>query len=478
MAQRLPLLMFTMILIVSLTACGGTQVSQQPAPPPAAENSGGGAAAPAVPEPASAPSSVDEYTSDASEAEVGGAPPVVAEREGPMAVAPTATVSAGASGLPAPATDGMIAEAPAAAPESGAPMPRPDPRQAPEAAIKAGEINDNEQFAAYLDYLQGYSWGNVRHADVSERYVLRVLGEGQRPLHDARVTVYDGERQIFQGRTYADGRALFMPRISDTQQTTEFRVVAAYGAVQGEALLRRGEVEVVEIGLRGATPEEALRLDLLFMLDTTGSMEDELRRIQQTIDSIAERIDAFTPRPAIHYGLVAYKDVDDEYVTRSFDFTPDLAAFRLELARLSANGGGDTPEAVDEALYDGMMVLQWRDEPTVRIAFLVADAGPHVPGPSQFTYLDGIREAVARGVKIYPVAASNTEPQAEYVFRQLAQQTMASFIFLTYQPGASSGAPGESTPLEAGEQAYTVERLDDLIVGIVERELRAAVGAR
>jgi hypothetical protein len=112
------------------------------------------------------------------------------------------------------------------------------------------------------------------------------------------------------------------------------------------------------------------------------------------------------------------------------------------------------------------------------LAFLVADAGPHVPGGAQFTYLEGAREAVARGVKIYPIAASNTDPQAEYVFRQLAQQTMAGFVFLTYQEGASSGAPGESTPLEAGEQVYTVERLDDLIVSIVERELAAALGAR
>jgi hypothetical protein len=81
-------------------------------------------------------------------------------------------------------------------------------------------------------------------------------------------------------------------------------------------------------------------------------------------------------------------------------------------------------------------------------------------------------------VKIYPIAASNTDAPAEYVFRQLAQQTMAGFVFLTYQPGQSAGAPGESTTLGAGDQPYTVERLDDLIVTIVERELAAAVGAR
>jgi len=254
--------------------------------------------------------------------------------------------------------------------------------------------------------------------------------------------------------------------------------VAEYGQARAEASLERGASERVELGLRDVRSDETLRLDLLFLLDTTGSMGDELGRIQATIDSIAGRIDGFTPRPAIRYGLVAFKDVGDEYVTRSAEFTTDVAAFRAELGRLSAMGGGDTPEAVDEGLYEAVVRAGWSDEPAVRLVFLVGDAGPHVPGGAQFSYLEGAREAVARGVKIYPIAASNTDPQAEYVFRQLAQQTMAGFVFLTYQPGENGGAPGESTTLEAGEQAYTVERLDDLIVGIVERELGAAVGAR
>ncbi|NTU79570.1 MAG: VWA domain-containing protein, partial [Chloroflexales bacterium] len=372
----------------------------------------------------------------------------------------------------APAAEAVGSEAP------GTGAAEPHRPSAPEASLKAGEIDDNAAFADYLAYLRGYQWADVRPADVSERYLISVIDDSQRPVLDARVTVYDGERAIFRGRTYAGGKTIFMPRLFDTANSSELRVVAEYGQARAETTLRRGEAEQVELGLRGAEPDNTLRLDLLFLLDTTGSMGDELGRIQDTIDSIAARIDGFTPRPQIRYSLVAYKDAGDEYVTRPFDFTTDLTAFRQQLGALSALGGGDTPEALDEALYEGVARASWSDEPAVRLAFLVADAGPHVPGGAQFSYLDGAREAAARGVKIYPIAASNTDPQAEYVFRQLAQQTMGGFVFLTYQEGASSGAPGESTPLEAGEQPYTVERLDDLIVSIVERELAAAVGAR
>jgi len=85
--------------------------------------------------------------------------------------------------------------------------------------------------------------------------------------------------------------------------------------------------------------------------------------------------------------------------------------------------------------------------------------------------------AVAEGVKIYTIGASNSDDEAEYVFRQLAQQTLAHFIFLTYQPGQNAGTPGDTTTHHVDPEAFTVERLDDLVVQVVRRELAQAQGA-
>ena len=74
-------------------------------------------------------------------------------------------------------------------------------------------------------------------------------------------------------------------------------------------------------------------------------------------------------------------------------------------------------------------------------------------------------------------AAQGRIADAEYQFRQLAQQTLASFIFLTYQPGQNSGAPGDTTQMNVDPEAFTVERLDDLVVQVVQRELALALGA-
>ncbi|MBX0327427.1 VWA domain-containing protein [Oscillochloris sp. ZM17-4] len=422
--------------------------------------------------PAAAPQSLP--TAAATAARENTAAQAPAATQAPAAEMPAADAAAppaigAAEGAPEPLGSGDSGTTSAAG-------PRPVGQ---EASLKAGEINDNAQFADYLAYLRSYQDGGVRPADVGERYLISVIDDNQRPVLDARVTVYADEQVVFTGRTYAGGQTIFLPRtLGVSPNATSFRAVAEYGDASAETTFERSPGGQVEIGLRGVQRDSALRLDLLFLLDTTGSMGDELGRIQQTIDSIAQRIDGFTPRPQIRYGLVAYKDHGDDYVTSPVDFTGDLGQFRASLNQLSAKGGGDTPEAVDEAMYDAVVRSSWSEQPAVRLVFLVADAGPHIDSQQQFTYLDGAREAAARGVKIYPIAASNTDAPAEYVFRQLAQQTMGGFVFLTYQPGQSSGAPGESTTLEAGGQPYSVERLDDLIVNIVERELAAAVGAR
>ncbi len=358
---------------------------------------------------------------------------------------------------------------------------RPERRGQP-APLKAGEIDDNQDFAAYLDYLASYQGPPATTIDVSERYRIAVRDGSQRPLVDARVRIYDGEQQVFEGRTYASGETLFLPAIADvSDNASTLQVLVEQGNSSTETTLQRGAQEWLEVVLDAPDlqPPETRNLDILFLLDTTGSMEDELTRIQDTIDSIAQRIDAFEPRPNLRFALVAYRDRGDDYVTRPYDFTSEVGAFRDVLNTLHAEGGGDTPEAVNAALHDAVQEVQWADD-AVRLIFLVADAPPHLDYEQDYDYIAETRQAVAQGIKIYPIAASNTDLQAEYIFRQMAQQTLARFIFLTYQPGASSGAPGESRDdLQAGqEEQYTVENLDDLIVETVRRELAEATGAQ
>lgn len=404
------------------------------------------------------------------------------------AAAPTAAVAAEPTAAPAAEGD-TAAEAPAAdvpAVIGGGTLPQSTPQAPPElnrnqqqgTPLKAGEVDDNADFSTYQEYLSSYSGPPALQADISERYILTVVNQQQQPVLDARVRLFAGQQQVFEGRTYSGGKTIFLPRAAGVSDNArDLRVQIDKGNSTAEGQLTRGQDGTLSFVLRDATALPAMpRLDVLFLLDATGSMDDEITQIQHTIASIAERIDQIDPRPELRFGLVAYRDRGDDYITRVYDFTPDLQTFQQLLASVHADGGGDTPESLNQALHDAIQNVTWAGD-AVRLTFLVADAPPHLDYNQDYNYLEEARVAVAKGIKIYPIAASNSDDQAEYVFRQLAQQTLAHFIFLTYQPGQTSGTPGDTTTHDVDPGSFTVERLDDLVVQVIQRELAQANGA-
>jgi hypothetical protein len=105
---------------------------------------------------------------------------------------------------------------------------------------------------------------------------------------------------------------------------------------------------------------------------------------------------------------------------------------------------------------------------TVSLIFLVADAPPHLDYGQENHYTVAMRDAVERGLKIYPIASSGLDEQGEYVLRQLAQFTNGRFLFLTYGE-SGPGTTGTQTDLNISD--YTVSALDQLVVNIVTEEL-------
>ena len=470
LTPRLPtqLLLILVLALPLLAACGGSAAA------PSSNISSGLSPAGTAAPPAEQP-----------QAPISAAPTAAPAATAALAAEAPAAVSEPAKGEPAA---GDIARNPAGAPSGGAigplpqttpiapPGPRPNNQQG--APLKAGEVDDNADFAQYLEYLRSYNGPPAHQVDVSERYILTVMNERQQPVLDARVRLFDAQQLVFEGRTYAGGKTIFFPRAAGlSPNANTLRVQIEKGNSVAEGQLKRGQDGEQTFVLRGATalPQKP-RLDVLFLLDATGSMGDEISQIQKTIASIAERIDRIEPRPELRLGLVAYRDRGDDYVTRVYDFTPDLAQFQQLLASVSADGGGDTPESLNEGLHDAVQQVGWTDD-AVRLIFLVADAPPHLDYPQDYDYIKEARVAVSKGIKIYPIAASNTEDDAEYIFRQLAQQTLGHFIFLTYQPGQNAGTPGETTTHNVDPEAFTVERLDDLVVQVIQHELALAQGA-
>lgn len=121
---------------------------------------------------------------------------------------------------------------------------------------------------------------------------------------------------------------------------------------------------------------EAAWVELVFVLDTTGSMGGLLAGAKDTIWALVNDFASQQPRPHVRVGLVAYRDRGDEYVTRTTDLTDDLDAIYMDLSALVAAGGGDTPESVGAALRAAVDDMAWtRDRSRVyRAVYLVGDA--------------------------------------------------------------------------------------------------------
>jgi Mg-chelatase subunit ChlD len=120
-------------------------------------------------------------------------------------------------------------------------------------------------------------------------------------------------------------------------------------------------------------------VDVVFVLDTTGSMSGLIQTAKEKIWSIATTMASAQPTPQIRVGLVAYRDRGDQYVTRVVDLSPDLDSVYATLMDFQAQGGGDTPESVNQALHDAVHRMSWSTaDQAYRVIFLVGDAPPHM----------------------------------------------------------------------------------------------------
>ena len=96
------------------------------------------------------------------------------------------------------------------------------------------------------------------------------------------------------------------------------------------------------------------KIDVVFVLDTTGSMADLIQTAKEKIWSIATTMSSAQQTPDIRIGLVAYRDRSDAYVTKIVDLSDDLDSVYATLMDFAADGGGDTPESVNKALSDAV----------------------------------------------------------------------------------------------------------------------------
>ena len=165
------------------------------------------------------------------------------------------------------------------------------------------------------------------------------------------------------------------------------------------------------------------KVDLVFAVDTTGSMGGLLQGAKQKVWEIARKAQEGQPAPELRVGLVAYRDKGDAYVTQVLDLTSDMDKVYARLSELTAGGGGDGPEHVLKGLHDAVDEVHWsQDANAVKLVYLVGDAPPH------FDYDDGIKldsvlgDAKQKGISFSAIRCGG-DTDTLRVWTQIAQQS-------------------------------------------------------
>ncbi|HEX2658685.1 MAG TPA: vWA domain-containing protein, partial [Polyangia bacterium] len=332
--------------------------------------------------------------------------------------------------------------------------------------LTSGAWDDNLNFDFYLGYVdataaleqQDPAWPLLGRAD---RLEIMVTNEQGAPLTDAAVTLSGPAGELMRSTTRSDGRLFALPSWFGAAAGTPLMITATRDGLAGSAVAVAGQTHAsVQITGAQATPPQVL--DVALVIDTTGSMGDEMSYLKVELDNIVTEVRAAYPGVAQRYALVVYRDQGDAYVVRTTDFMTDVAAFTAVLRQQSAGGGGDYPEAPDQALA-ALSRLQWSATGAARMVFWVADA-PHHAERTQAMLTD-FKQSFARGVHIYPVASSGVDELTEFTMRTAAQLTGGRYLFLTDDSGIGDSHKEPTLP------CYVVTTLQKAMLRMVFMEL-------
>lgn len=334
--------------------------------------------------------------------------------------------------------------------------------------LTAGEWDDLaawERFGNLLNTGEGDSSKRVWQFWNFHRLEVVVTANGK-AVSDAGVELLAGKQSIWKARTNTEGRAFVYAGLfeRDTANLGSY-TVKVHSAQESKTtqqleIPQQGTIKV-DLG-KGAKLSD--QVDIMFVVDTTGSMEDELNYLEAELKDVVNRVsDEHANQLGIRISANFYRDKYDDYIVKPYPFTADINKVTDQFSKQEAEGGGDFPEAVDQALRDAIHEHKWSKEARARLLFLVLDAPPH----DDKQIIDEMKrlteDAAEQGIRIIPVASSGVSVETEYLMRFMAMATGGTYLFLTDDSGIGSDH------LEPAVGEYEVKLLNDLLVEVINR---------
>lgn len=334
--------------------------------------------------------------------------------------------------------------------------------------LTAGEINDFSKWVLWNDLNKGELSSYSTHWGIlpKHRFAILITNEDKFPVCNVKVVLKNPDGiAIWESKTDNTGKAELWAGLFDSTDLDKgkFTLEAIHGGViykVKNAKVFRQEMNKLVIA---ADCKPSVNMDIVFAVDATGSMGDEINYLQAELADVIEKVKQKNPRLSLNMGSVFYRDKEDEYLTVQQDITPDISSVLEFINKQGANGGGDEPEAVDAAMEVAINNFHWREDARARVMFLVLDASPHHEKESTDKLKKYTELAAKKGIRIVPIVCSGIDKAGEYLMRSIALATNGNYIFLTDHSGIGNGHIAPST------DKYDVETLNLLLIRLLQQ---------
>ncbi|MBY0232893.1 MAG: VWA domain-containing protein [Gemmataceae bacterium] len=202
------------------------------------------------------------------------------------------------------------------------------------------------------------------------------------------------------------------------------------------------------------------KVEVLFCIDTTGSMSSFLEGSKTKIWSICNHILNGKPSPELTVALVNYRDRGDSFITKVFDLRDDLDAVYSDLKAFDANEGGDEPESVNQALDDAVNKIKWsEDKRVLKFIFLIGDAHPHMDYADDVKYPVTCQKAMDKGIVINAIQCGDAAECTKY-WKDIAEKGGGAYAKIP----SSGGVKAFSTPQDKRLQEINQALLKSILV--------------
>jgi len=330
--------------------------------------------------------------------------------------------------------------------------------------ITAGEWNDLQNWKDWLDLTTDPDYVKMQdHWGIypQERMSVYVQNRSNHPVVGAQVTLTDHQGEIIW-ETVSDhaGHAELWPSLFSASKIENYQIRVKY---DDEEYLK-GDVKSISNGSNDITlPVDCdVRdvVDIMFVVDATGSMGDEITFLQSELNDVLARVTEDNQDFSYRTGAVFYRDDTDDYLTRVSDLTTKSEETIEFISQQNATGGGDYPEAVEAGL-ENALGQEWSEDALSKIIFLLLDAPPHHDAETTQMIREQIAEAAAAGIKLIPITASGINRETEFLMKYMAVVTNATYVFITDDSGIGGS---HLAPLV---DDFDVEKLNDLLVRLI-----------